>query len=203
MDYLYHGSSVAGITTLEPHSPLHNSDKRVVYLTGNIPYALIYIWDEKRTGYDRKYVTGWMKDGIANYEEQFPDQLELFYKNVSGYLYYIQNRINFQPVDDRESMFYNEGSVSVDHAVFIADVYEELLKHEKSGLFRILRYKEQSGKRQDELTDMIAKAILKNNFYQNDTVQADFMKRYHHKAWEKAFNAYQTTDSRLSDVTAI
>lgn len=114
MNYLYHGSDVAGITALEPRSPLHNSDKRVGYLTGNIPYALIYIWDAKHTGYDRTYVTGWLRDGIASYEEQFPDQ-----------------------------------------------------------------------------------------FYQNDTVQADFMKKYHVKAWEKAFNTCQTTDSRMSDVTTV
>lgn len=198
MNYLYHGSNVAGITALEPRSLLHNSDKKVVYLTGNIPFALIYIWDVKHTGYDRKYVTGWLRDGIANYEEQFPDQLELFYKNVSGYLYYIQNSIDFQPVDDRESMFYSEGNASVDHAVFIADVYEELLKYEELGLFRILRYNKQSKKRQDELTDMIAKAIITNNFYPNDTVYAEFMKKYHVRAWEKAVTTCQTTDSHLS-----
>lgn len=195
MDYMYHGSNIAGITFLEPRSPLHGTDKKVVYLTGSIPYALVYIWDPKHTGYDRKHVTAWLKNGIANYEEQFPDQLELFYRNVSGYLYCIQNSKDCQSVGNRESMFYSEGKVPIDHVVFIADVYEELLKHERSGLFRILRYREQTEKRQGELVDMIAKAIIDNHFYRNDTAQAEFLKKYHVKAWEKAVDTCPAADS--------
>lgn len=30
---------------LEPFSTLYGTDKKVVYLTGSIPYALVYIWD--------------------------------------------------------------------------------------------------------------------------------------------------------------
>ena len=150
MEYLYHGSAVAGITTLEPRSLLHNSDKKVVYLTGNLPFALVYIWDGQHNNFDRKHVSGGIRNGTAFYEEWFPGQLEMFYKNVSGYLYCIQNCIDFQPVENRENMLYSQQDVSVDHAVFIPDVYEEILKYEKSGRFSVLRYNEQSEKRQCE-----------------------------------------------------
>jgi hypothetical protein len=68
-EYLYHGSDYSGITELEARSKLHNTDKKVVYLTDNIPYALYYIWDEKHHGYSEKHVTGWIKNGVAYYEE--------------------------------------------------------------------------------------------------------------------------------------
>ena len=98
MEFLYHGSVVAGITTLETRSLLHNSDKKVVYLTGNLPFALVYIWDGQHNHYDKKYVSGGIRNGTAFYEEWFPNQLEMFYKNVSGYLYCVQNCVDFQSI---------------------------------------------------------------------------------------------------------
>ena len=49
MEYLYHGSTVSGITKLEPRSNLNGSN--VLYFTDHIPYALIYIWDSPKIGY--------------------------------------------------------------------------------------------------------------------------------------------------------
>ena len=186
MEYLYHGSAVAGITTLEPRSLLHNSDKKVVYLTGNLPFALVYIWDVQRNNYDRKHVSGGIRNGTAFYEEWFPNQLEMFYKNVSGYLYCVKNCVDFQPVENRENMLYSEHNVSVDHVVFIPDVYEEMLKYEKTGKFTVLRYNDQPEKRQLELVNLMASFILSNKFFQNDTAQAKFMKKYFVIAWKKA-----------------
>lgn len=186
MEYLYHGSAVAGITTLEPRSLLHHSDKKVVYLTGNLPFALVYIWDGKHNHYDKKHVSGGIRKGIAFYEEWFPDQLETFYKDVSGYLYCVQNRMDFQPVENREDMLYSEHDVFIDHAIFVPDVYEEMLRHEKSGAFTVLRYKEQSEARQGELVDQMASLILANKFFHHDAAQAEFIKRYFVMAWKKA-----------------
>lgn len=58
-NYFYHGSISADITKLKASSLLYNTNKKVVYLTDNIPYALFYIWDGKHNNYDRKFVTGW------------------------------------------------------------------------------------------------------------------------------------------------
>lgn len=42
-EYVYHGSSVPHIEVLETRSKLHGTNEHIVYLTGSIPYALIYI----------------------------------------------------------------------------------------------------------------------------------------------------------------
>ena len=86
----YHGSAAADIQALEPRSLLHGTADRVVYLTDHVTYALLYIWDEQHNGRAGKYVTGWIKDGVACYEEQFPNQLQTFYQGVQGYLYTVE-----------------------------------------------------------------------------------------------------------------
>ncbi|WP_291573085.1 hypothetical protein [Clostridium sp. UBA4548] len=184
--YLYHGSDYSGITELEARSKLYNTDKKVVYLTDNIPYALYYIWDEKHNGYSGKHVTGWIKNGVAYYEEQFPDQLKTFYKGVSGYLYCISKNSGIQSVENRECLYYSLKNTVIAKVDYISDVYEELLKYEASGKFKVLRYNEQSKKRQDELIDLIAISIVKSDFFKDNEAKAQFMKKYFVKAWEKA-----------------
>ena len=69
MKKLYHGSAVEGLKILQPLSPLHsNEEKNVVYLSGNRPYSLFYIWGEDKTGSSYKYVTCGLRDGIVHYE---------------------------------------------------------------------------------------------------------------------------------------
>lgn len=185
-EYLYHGSECIGITELEPRSKLHNTDKKVLYLTDNIPYALYYIWDEKHNGYNEKHVTGWINNGIAYYEEQFPDQLKTFYKGVSGYLYYTFKNSDIQFVEKRKGLYYSLKNTVVAKVIYILDVYEELLKYEASGKLKILRYKEQSERRQQELVDLIATDIVKANFFKDNGAKAQFMKKHFVKAWERA-----------------
>ncbi len=184
--YLYHGSDYSGITELEARSKLYNMDIKVVYLTDNIPYALYYIWDEEHNGYSEKHVTDWIKNGVAYYEEQFPEQLKTFYKGVSGYLYCISKNSGIQSVENRECLYYSLENTVIAKVDYISDVYEELLKYEASGKFKVLRYKEQSKKRQDELIDLIATSIVKADFFKDNEAKAQFMKKYFVKAWEKA-----------------
>ena len=182
----YHGSDIPGITRLEARSKLHNSEEKVVYLTDNIPYALYYIWDAKRNEYDGKYVTGWMKNGIAYYEEQFPNQLKTFYEGVSGYLYRIADREDIKPVENRENMYYSIEGAIIAESKQIDDVYEELLKYESEGKLVVLRYNEQSKERQSELVDFIAQGIIRSGFFAESKQKQEFMKKHFQKAWEKA-----------------
>lgn len=57
MEYLYHGSCMAGITKLQAISRLHNTQELVVYLTDFVPYALYFIWDIEHNLYQGKFVT--------------------------------------------------------------------------------------------------------------------------------------------------
>ena len=186
MRNFYHGSVISGIEQLDACSKLHNSDELVVYLTDNIPYALYYIWDAKRNEYDGKYVTGWMKNGMAYYEEQFPDQLRTFYQGVSGYLYRIADREDIKPVDDRENMYYSTADVIIAETLKIDDVYEELLKYESEGKLVVRRYNEQSAERQNELVDFIAQGFIRSGFFEGNKQKQEFMKKHFPKSWEKA-----------------
>ena len=186
MKYFYHGSKNPEIVQLEASSKLHNTGENVVYLTDSIPYALYYIWDVQHNEYSGKHVTGWIKDGIAYYEEQFSEQLKVFYQGVSGYLYYVSYNDNIKAVKNRENMFYSTDDVTVTKAEQIADVYQELLKYESEGKLIVLRYNEQSVERQNELIDLIASAIIRNNFYSDNMPKQAFMKKFFVEAWTKA-----------------
>lgn len=185
-EYLYHGTIYSGLTELEARSKLHNTDQQVVYLTDNIPYALLYIWDENHNGCGEKHVTGWVRNGVAYYEEQFPDQLKTFYKGVSGYLYAIKKDAQFQMLENREGIHYSFQNAVIDKTEHIQDIYEELIQYEKLGKFKVLYYNEQTKQRQEELVHLISTYILENDFFKSDNTKATFMKKYFSKAWEQA-----------------
>ena len=182
----YHGTCTSGITQLEARSLLHNTGEKVVYLTDNIPYALLYLWDEEHNGCSAKHVTGWTKNDTAYYEEQFPDQLKYFYQGVSGYLYCISDSADIKAVENRANMFYCTMDATVAKTIYIPDVYEELLKYEAEDKFVVLRYNEQSAERQNELVDFIAKGIVHEKFYVENESKREFMKKLFPKSWEKA-----------------
>ena len=79
-EYLYHGTIYSGLTELEARSKLHNTDQRVVYLTDNIPYALLYIWDENHNDCSEKHVTGWVRNGVAYMKSSSLTNLKHFIK---------------------------------------------------------------------------------------------------------------------------
>lgn len=185
-DYFYHGSISPNIIKLKTLSLLHNENKKAVYLTDNIPYALLYIWDGKHNNYDRKFVTSWIKNGITYYEELFPMQLKIFYKGVSGYLYCVKKSPKILPVSKNESMYYSEENISIDRTIYIPDIYSELMKYETLGKFKLLRFNEQSLGKQNELIDKSAGIILKSDFFKNDELKLKFYKKYFPTAWERA-----------------
>lgn len=186
MDFLYHGSITPGIIALEARSRLHGTDQMVVYLTDSIPYALFYIWDSERTGSNQKHVTGGFRGGQAFYEEQFPDQLRVFYQGVSGYLYRIRHTEAAQAMENRDGLFWQEGNVAVADMLYIPDVYAELLRYEAAGQLNVLRFNEQTNSRKAELTNMIATAIRQSNFFADNNEQQQFMQKHFAAAWRQA-----------------
>ena len=89
-------------------------------------------------------------------------------------------------MDYRDNMFFSINDVIVAEVVQIIDVYEELLKYEAEGKLVVLRYSEQSEQRQSELVDLIAQAIIHDNFYIENKQQRAFMQKYFPKAWQIA-----------------
>lgn len=184
MEYFYHGSTVPGISTLEPRSNRNGSP--VLYLTDHIPYALTYIWDGEKIGYQRKHVTAYIKNGIAFYEEQFPDQLKTFYSGVSGYLYFAKKDLHAEILPEHDGIYFYRSKKQVADYVFISDVYTELLKYESTGHFVVARFNEQSREKQNELVQKIAALLVKNDFYRTDPEKAAFYQKYFALAWEAA-----------------
>ena len=185
INYLYHGSITPNIKLLDARSKLHNTDKKVVYLTSNIPYSLVYIWDAKKNNNSLKHVTCGIRNGEVFYEEKFPNQLKTFYKGVSGYLYCVDN-VDVYEVNDREYMYYSLNDKSVIKTILIEDVYEELLKYEALGQFKVYRYNEQTEEKKNEFKLMNAYYFIKINFFNKDTEQINFYKTHYKESWDLA-----------------
>lgn len=186
MAHLYHGSAIAGITALEPHSILHGSDKRVVYLTDNLPCALFYIWDGERIGYHGKHVTGGIRNGTAFYEEQFPNQLEAFYQGASGYLYRVPRSPVILSVEGREGLYCTLDKAVPAGAEYVPDVYRALLDCEARGELEVRRYTRQTPARREELVELMAQSIAMEGFCRDDPARAAFLQKYFAAAWERA-----------------
>ena len=185
-EMLFHGSEVADIQVLKACSRLHNTNEKVVYLSGNLPYALLYIWDSVKHECGRKHVTAGLKNGIIVYEEQFPNQLEVLYKGAKGYVYCVEKTEDMGTVDDHENMYYSLTDVSVCDCIYIKDVYEEMMKYEKEGKFKVLRFLEAEKAKQEEWTKRIAEVILQRGFLHEDTDKARFYKKYFKDSWKVA-----------------
>lgn len=183
---LFHGSEIADIQVLKAWSRLHNTNEKVVYLSGNLPYALLYIWDSIKHECDRKHITAGVKNGVVLYEEQFPNQLEVFYKGAKGYLYCVEKKEEMGAVEDHENMYYSLKDVPVGECIYIDDVYKELIKYEKEGKLKVCRFLEAEKAKQKELTKRIVEYIMKKELLHTESDVARFFKRNFKASWELA-----------------
>ncbi len=187
---LYHGSITVDIKELTANSFLHGShNQKVVYLTDNRPYAMLYIWDSNRNIKQGKHVTAWIKDGVVYYEEQFPNQLKTFYDGVDGYLYVVKDTTLFSPVNDRESMWFSPNNIKIDIAEYIPNVYDELCKYINAGGLKVIRFEDVDSERINKLYDWIADRIISKQLLENsDDSDAAFYQKFFSKAWQTAKN---------------
>lgn len=116
----------------------------------------------------------------------FPNQLEIFYKGVSGYLYCIEKSSNILPIDGSESVYYSESDIIVDNVFFISDIFQELMKYEAMGSFKLFKFNEQSKEYQDKLIDKSSEIIIRSDFFKNDEIKLKFYKKYFTEAWKRA-----------------
>ena len=136
MKYFYHGTTVSDITILNNSSKSHwTEEKTVVYLTPNRAYALFYIIDKAIN-----HITCGVDDnGIVNYHEQFPSQLSVLYKGMSGYMYKCEDNSCTTPTATNDVWASTEPVVVCDKE-YITDVFEEIKQYEKAGKINIIRY---------------------------------------------------------------
>ena len=185
---LYHGSFTPGITELKPLSTLHGKmDRSVIYLSGNMPYALFYIWDSAHNKTRKKYVNCRLKDNLVIHEEQFPDQLKTFYQGVSGYIYEVESNIFVEKTPNREHMYFCRQPIPVSNCRFISDVYDEILRCERAGKIRVIRYPEMPEEQLKLLHDHIVESIRMSKLHSDpNSEQAQFYAAYFPTLWERA-----------------
>lgn len=187
VERLYHGSFYPYIRQLNAASENHDdSEEKVVYMTTNRAYALFYIWDAERNRRKNKWVTSWIKNGIASYHEQFPNQLKSFYDNVRGFIYYCSKNNDWVQASNPNTWMCNH-DVAIEGFEKVENVYEEILKYEAEGKVRILRFETMTSVEQEKTVQMMADFIIEKNYllYPHEG-DAAFLKSYNKLAWERA-----------------
>lgn len=179
MKNFYHGSTNANLTCLNIISKCNeNPSIKCAYVTDNYYYALFYIRDM-----DINIVTAWVdSNGVACYEEQFENQLEVSYKNQKGYIYHCKENEDFKK-SNTNGIYYSALPVFFEGVEKIEDAYSKITESIKNGKIKIKKFKDVSKERIALLYESIASKILKNNFFENNQKLNDFYRKYYHVAW--------------------
>ena len=147
----YHASQTKDIKVLEPRISNHN--KSLIYFSTKKENVLVYLSNaiekyckETNFEYNGIYSTwgsyGFTKDGLLQIEEYYPNATEETYKGVSGYIYKTTNVPNIKPLGEIRDVYITDTNTNIEDVEFIEDAYEEILKYEKLGLIKIIRYEE-------------------------------------------------------------
>ena len=175
VELYYHGTTTPDIETLIPQNG-------VIYLTPNRAYALFYIIDK-----NINWITCSVKDddGKVHYIERFPNQLEKLYSGKGGYLYRCDDIGVFVPGKSRDIVV-SQIPVTVAGYEFIPDVYQEILKYEKTGVVVVKRYENLTETEKKDVFDMMVHFILKNDFFTVNVIRAAFIRESFPDAWTYA-----------------
>ena len=138
MKKFYHGSISANLKQLEIISKCNeNPNIKCAYITDNYAYSLFYVRDM-----DINLVTAWVnKDGIVCYEEQFENQLEIMYKNQSGYIYSCEDDNEFIK-SETNGIYYSKKPIVLTEKEYISDAYSKIQQQIKSGNIEIKYFKD-------------------------------------------------------------
>ena len=92
---------------------------------------------------------GFNRDGKLYVEEYYPNAFIDTYKNVSGYIYRVKCVIDSGFETNIPNAVTSKDAVKVFDVEYIEDAYEEILKAEKEGLIKIVRFEEMTDKRKE------------------------------------------------------
>lgn len=153
MEFYYHASPVAGITTLEPRVSNHGVPR--VYFSRKRENTLVYLSNAiekycRETGfqytgiYQKWGPYGFTKDGLLQLEEYYPDAFRDTYQGVSAYIYRVRKTPELQELSGVRDAFFSPAPVPVDGCEAIEDAYEAILEAERQDLIVLRRYEEAS-----------------------------------------------------------
>lgn len=168
----YHASQQKDIKVLEPRISNHN--KSLIYFSTKKENVLVYLSNsiekyckETNFKYDGIYSTwgpyGFTKDGIFEFQEYYPNALEETYKGVSGYIYKTSNIPNIKLLQEIKDVYITDTNTIIEDVEYINDAYEEILKYEKQGLIKIVRYEEFIKTKKEWLHNIIQKEYDESN----------------------------------------
>ena len=161
----YHASQIKDIKVLEPRKSNHNIP--LVYLSVKRENTLVYLSNAvekfcKEKGFQYEGVWskwgpyGFDSHGILQYEEYYPNALEETYGGVGGYIY---SCINVEEDLDFElkipDAIASREKVHVDSCEIINDALADILRAEKNGQIKIIRYDDFIAKREKWLYSII------------------------------------------------
>jgi len=124
------------------------------------------------------------QNGITIYHEQFPNQLEILYRNRSGYLYICENK-NME-LAHTNGVWMASQPIFASRVDFVADVYADILKAEQSGEIQIVRYKSLSNEKKQGYIDMMKSEIVNKGYLMSNSKKAMFFKDNFPKSWKAA-----------------
>jgi hypothetical protein len=188
----YHGSSVGGLTTLQPYSkPWSNLKEPLVYLTSSRQLAAHYIWNTAQ--YEIKSpMLDIRPDGTLVFQEMFSGALEYFYKGLSGWIYRCDG--DYQ-INEQAGVFMTATSatpVPVTSAEFIDDVYEHILSYSAQGKFIYERFEALRPYRHDIIRGIIYRSIKRDDLFNTSThPNARFIPEKYPQYWKEAKVLYE------------
>ena len=176
---LYHASPAAGLTVLEPRMTAFFGKPKQVCLTALKPMALLY-------GIKHfEYTYGYTRDGSLYYEEYFPGALEELYRGKSASLYRCAWREGMEKTQIPNE-YVSAVPVPVEEEILIPDVYEALLKEERLGTIRIVRWAEVSEEARDWVRRTGMREILEAGLLGQDSPRARYMREKYPESWAMA-----------------
>lgn len=147
----YHASPYENIKILEPR--ISNHKKSLIYFSTKKENVLVYLSNAiekycKDTNFKHEgtYSTwgpySFTNEGLLQLEEYYPNALEETYKGISGYIYSTSTIPNMKPLSEIKDVYVTDSNTTIEEVEHIVDAYEEILKYERLGLIKILRYEE-------------------------------------------------------------
>lgn len=162
----YHASSTKNIKELEPR--ISNHKVPLIYFSSKRENVLVYLSNAvekycKETNFKHNGIySKWGpysfdKEGILCIEEYYPSFLYDTYKGISGYIYMVSEENKLDKLNDIPYAYTSSNNVKVDTFEYIKDAYDEILKAEKEGLIKIIKYEEFIKQKKEWLINIINK----------------------------------------------
>lgn len=156
----YHGSSVGGLTELQPFLSEHG--KPYIYFSSDPAVALLYAVKPVPKPFSW-YPYGFDETGVPVYSEYWQNAFSDIYKGKRGFLYGCADIASLSNPTAINCAYTCETPVKTDFCAEISDLYNELMQYEKAGLFKIRKFETVTGEELEFVYDDIRKTVLQYN----------------------------------------